>query len=147
VCKLSFSSLSWHRKCSLQYHGVAHEYQSQTGTTARVTYGMLDTVYGNKAVSWIHVWVNGFNRFTVTWDIGHNPSSGWLTTAQNTNSFKSSRTDGQTTERSTEDQQPTDWETNHQIICTDFGNRKISVKFVLHNLTNKQKDHRVTICE
>jgi hypothetical protein len=75
---------------------MTHEHQIQTGTTATVTHGMLDTVYGNKAVSCIHVWVNGFNRFTVTWDLGHDPSSGWLTTAQNTNSFKSSITDGQT---------------------------------------------------
>jgi len=81
-----FSSMPWY----------AHKHQSQTGTTTRVTYGMLDTLYGNKAVSCTHVWVNGFNRFTVTWDLGHDPSSGWLTTAQNTNSFKSSRTDGQT---------------------------------------------------
>lgn len=57
---------------------------------------MLVTLYGNKAVSCTHVWVNGFNRFTVTWDLGNDPSSGWLMTAQNTNSFKSSRTDGQT---------------------------------------------------
>jgi len=46
-----------------------------------------------------------------------------------------------------EDQQPTDWETNRQIIRTDFGNRKISVKFVLHSLSDKQKDYRVAICE
>ena len=88
--------MSWHIKCFLQYQSTAHEHQSQTGTTATVTYGILDTVYGNKAVSCTHVWVNGFNRFTVTWDLGHDPRSGWLTTAQNTNSFKSSRTDRQT---------------------------------------------------
>jgi hypothetical protein len=75
---------------------MAHTHESQTGTTAREIHGMLDTPYDNTAVSFIHVWVNDFNRFAVTWDLGHDPSSGWLTTAQNTNTFKSSRTDGQT---------------------------------------------------
>lgn len=83
------------KKCFLQCHGMAHKHQHQTGTTARVTHEMLDTLHGNKAVSWLCVGVNGINRFTVTWDLGYHPSSGWLTTAQNTNSFKSSRTDGQ----------------------------------------------------
>ena len=45
------------------------------------------------------------------------------------------------------DQQPTDWETNHQILHTNIEKRKISVKFILHILTDEQKDHRVTICE
>ena len=54
---------------------------------------MLDTPYGNKAVSCVCVCVNGFNRFMVIWDLGYDPSSGWLTTAQNTVS-KMSRADG-----------------------------------------------------
>lgn len=128
--KLCFSSLSWHSKCFLQYHGMAHKHQSQTGRTARVTRGMLDTPYGNKTIFYtcLGEWFEQIHSDMGPWTL----SKQWV--ANNCSKYKQFQKFQELMARHhwrilkfMEDQQPTDWETNLQILHTDFGKRKISV--------------------
>jgi hypothetical protein len=119
---------------------VSIQFCVKLGNTSTETYEMLQTVYGDEALS------RGSGRE----DLQDDPRSGRPSTSRNPDTIANFREmvipDRRLTLRMS-DELNINKETIPQILHEDLRKRKICAKFVPHSLTDEQKQRRLISCQ